>query len=227
MSQVDLALADVIGLMVSFVLTLLVFSYTVGDNPLFKLTTHIFVGVAAGYATVVTISNIILPYLIDPLFGDSQEFKVLTVFYLLSSALLLTKISPQLSRLGNIPIAILVGIGAATAISGAVFGTISPQIAASISIFQTQENPIFAIFIIIGTLSTLIYFQFGVRKQKNKPSEVSQIIKWIGSIGQVFIVITFGTILAGVYFSALATFIERISFIWQFITDFFLTAFAA
>jgi len=227
MNQVDMALADLIGGMVSFALTLLVFSYIVGDNPLFRLTTHIFVGVAAGYAAVVTISNIILPYLIDPLFSDSQGFKVLTVLYLLMSALLLTKISPQLSKLGDVSVAILVGIGAAAAISGAVFGTIFPQIAASINIFQTEANPLLAIFIIIGTLSTLIYFQFGVQKGKSKTSESPQIIQWIGYVGQIFIVITFGTILAGVYFSALAAFIERISFIWQFITEFFLTFFNA
>ena len=225
MNSGDFALADLIGLMVSFALTLLIFSYIIGDNPLFRLATHIFVGVSAGYATVVTISNIILPILIDPLFSDNQEFKVLTLFYLLISGLLLTKISPRLSKLGNISMAILVGIGAAAAISGAVFGTVFTQVSESIHIFKTQENSLYAVIILMGTLSTLIYFQFGVRKEENKESEVSQAIKWIGAMGQVFIAITFGTIFAGVYYSTLAALIERISFIWQFITEYFLMTF--
>ena len=34
-------------------LTLMVFSYILGDNVLFKLATHIFVGVAVGYAAAI------------------------------------------------------------------------------------------------------------------------------------------------------------------------------
>ena len=44
---------EVVWSIVSFVVTLLIFSYIFGDNPLFRLASYAFVGVAAGYAVVV------------------------------------------------------------------------------------------------------------------------------------------------------------------------------
>ena len=50
-----LGLADVIGAFVGFVLTLLVFSYIFGDNVLFRIAMHIFIGVAAGYVVAISV----------------------------------------------------------------------------------------------------------------------------------------------------------------------------
>jgi hypothetical protein len=61
-------LAEPLGTIIGLVLTLMVFSYIFGDNFLFRLATHIFVGVAAGYAAVLVIYNIIFPLLANP--GD-------------------------------------------------------------------------------------------------------------------------------------------------------------
>ena len=41
---------DTAGLVVGAVLTLLIFSYLLGDNPLYRLTLHIFVGALVGYS---------------------------------------------------------------------------------------------------------------------------------------------------------------------------------
>ena len=43
-------LADWIGALFGFILTLVVFSYLIGDNPVFRLTLHLFIGVSAGFA---------------------------------------------------------------------------------------------------------------------------------------------------------------------------------
>jgi hypothetical protein len=43
---------DLIWTIVGFILTLMVFSYLFGDNPLFRLVTYLFVGVSAGFAAV-------------------------------------------------------------------------------------------------------------------------------------------------------------------------------
>ena len=47
---------ETIGPIIAAVLTLLVFSYIFGDNVLFKLAAHIFVGVAVGYAIIVVVT---------------------------------------------------------------------------------------------------------------------------------------------------------------------------
>jgi hypothetical protein len=223
MNMFNMSIPDLVGVLLGFTFTLFVFSYAWGDNPFFRIATNIFVGVAAGYATVVTIYNIIIPQLITPLLSDNRSEMILAVVYLIPSALLLTKISPQLSQIGNPAMAILVGIGAAAALGGAVTGTLAPQVSATIHIFEDQ-NLANAGIILIGVLATLIYFQFGIAKNTEKSSTRAGIIQGIGWVGQVFIAITFGALFAGVYFAALTALVERLSYIWIFIRDILLPA---
>ncbi len=221
MSVLDVTMSDLIGVLLGFTFTIFVLSYIWGDNPFFRLSIHIFVGVAAGYATIVTFYNIILPYLIFPLVSDNRSEMILAVVYLIPGALVLCKISPRLSKLGNPAMAMLVGIGAAAAIGGAVIGTVQPQLSASINLFGTN-NLIDAAIILLGTLTTLIYFHFGTRGKAGQSSQRAQWIEGIGWIGQVFIAITFGSLFTGVYLAALTALIERFSFLWNFIKDFLL-----
>ena len=51
---------DVLWLFISFVLTLLIFSYIFGDNPLFRLASYAFVGVSAGYLLVTVIYQVLV-----------------------------------------------------------------------------------------------------------------------------------------------------------------------
>ena len=74
MSAFDLSTLDLIGALLGFVLTIFILSYIWGDNILFRIATHLFVGVAAGYVAIVVIQNIILPQMIWPfLDGDSKR----------------------------------------------------------------------------------------------------------------------------------------------------------
>lgn len=212
-----MSFVDLIGAFFGFTLTIFVLSYAWGENPLFRIAMHLFVGVSAGYIAIVTIHNIILPQLFFPFIHGNRSEVILAVLYLIPSALILTKISPQLSKLGNPAMAILVGIGAAAAIGGSVFGTIFPQLSASIQVYQTQ-NFINAGVIILGTLTTLIFFHFSSRgTQSDKP--LGKFIHSIGWIGQIFIALTFGALFTGAYYSALTAMIERLSSIWTFIQD--------
>ena len=61
---------DVIQVWVAFVLTLMGFSFVLGDNPLYRLAEHLFVGTAAGYAVVVAYHSILRPRLFLPLADD-------------------------------------------------------------------------------------------------------------------------------------------------------------
>ena len=224
MSLINANMADLIGAFIGFALTLFVFSYAWGDTPFFRIAIHIFIGVAAGYATIVTIHNVILPQLVFPLFSENSKEILLAVVYLIPSVLLLTKISPRLSKLGNPVMAILVGVGAAAAVGGTVFGTVFPQVSVSMTIFENNHFLI-AFIILTGTLSTLVYFQFSILKKSEHPSLQGQAIQVIGWFGQVFIAVTFSALFAGVYFAALSALIERFWFLWIFVRDVLLSAF--
>ena len=82
-------MADLIWTLVGFTLTLLIFSYLFGDQPLFRVTTYLFIGVAAGYAAVLILYQIILGRLVYPL----MEGSLITLAPLLLSLLLLLKLS--------------------------------------------------------------------------------------------------------------------------------------
>jgi hypothetical protein len=182
---------------------------------------------------VVTFYNVILPQLVFPFMGGSQGEKILALLYLIPSVFLLTKISPRLARLGNPVMAILVGIGAAAAIGGAVLGTIFPQVAASINLFDLQTSSpeptwlraVNSLILLLGTLSALIYFHFGTRPGPEGSTQRANWIEAMGWVGQVFIAITFGALFAGVYAAALSALIERLAFVWNLIDNYLLAFF--
>jgi len=223
MSAFDMSLVDLIGALLGFVLTISIFSYIWGDNALFRIAAHLFIGVTAGYVAVVVIHDIILPQMIFPFvegFVDGERgAMVFAILFLILGALMLTKISPRLSKLGNPAVAYLVGIGAATAIGGAVVGTLFPQTAASINVFADNENFLFALLILLGTLATLLYFQFVLRRRGDdeQPDQRPKWLEVVSVFGQVFIAITFGALFTGVYLAAVTALIERVSFIWDLI----------
>jgi hypothetical protein len=224
-----MSLPDWIGAFLGFVLTLLVFSYLIGDNPLFRIILHIFIGVSAGFTAVVVIYNIILPRLIVPIFISNRSEQILSLFPLILAGLLFSKISPRFAFIGNLPMSYLVGVSAAAAIGGAVTGTVIPQILASMNLFDVQSNQPFdanvglrlvnGIIILIGTIATLAYFQFGKFSQANEKTQFQTWIDGLGQIGQVFIALTFGFLFAGIFSAALTALIGRVLFSVDFIRD--------
>ncbi len=58
---------DLVTGIISFLLTLMILSYLIGDNPLFRVAVYIFVGVSAGYAAAVAWWQVLFPRLMLPL----------------------------------------------------------------------------------------------------------------------------------------------------------------
>jgi hypothetical protein len=81
----DLPTMDFFGTIVAAVLTVMVLSYLIGDNVLFRIATYLFIGVAAGYAGSIAWYHVIFPGLIEPLFSTDlgEIFTPTTVVTLL------------------------------------------------------------------------------------------------------------------------------------------------
>lgn len=58
---------------VGFFLSLMVLSYLIGDNIMFRLAIHLFIGVAAGYAAVMVVYQIVLPKMVLPVMWGGTE----------------------------------------------------------------------------------------------------------------------------------------------------------
>jgi hypothetical protein len=223
--------ADLIWTIVGFILTLMVFSYLFGDNPLFRLTTYLFIGVTAGFSAVMVIYHVLMPRLLFPLLEDPLGPQTWVVIVpLILGMLLLMKLSPHLARAGEISMAYLVGVGAAVMIGGAVIGTLFTQSAATVNMFDFDLGAQFGqtlfmrlleggIFL-AGTIGTLIYFQFGARLRPGLPPQRPRIVTILSSIGQVFIAITLGALFAGVFATALTALIDRVGFLRDAIVSF-------
>src|SRR5574339_878801 len=123
---------DILSAFIGLILTLMVFSYLIGDNPLFRIAVYLFIGAASGYAATVIWHYVLVPKLFQPLTTSDPNQLLLTIVPLLLSMSLLTKLSPRISWIGNFAMAVLVGVGAAAAVGGALLGTLIPQVGAAI-----------------------------------------------------------------------------------------------
>jgi hypothetical protein len=230
MTFADLPMADLLGVSLGLLFTLAVFSFVLGDNFLFRIAISIFIGVAAGFAVSMVWNNVLRPQLVLPLLSGSRSQLFYLAIPLGLSVLLLMKISPRFSRLGNPTMAYLVGVGVATAIGGAIKGTIFPQVGAAVNTLTYGSanatgaggwwKLIEGGIILVGTVSTLAYFHFSVQQSPGQPARRSEIIEWIARLGQIFIAISFAALIAGVFSASLTALIERVNFIWQFLARF-------
>ena len=124
---------ELFGTVIAALLTMMVFSYIFGDNVLFKLAAHIFVGVSVGYALIILGYEVFAPIL-NP--NEGRLFSVLPA--LIFCFLLIPKLLPSqnelVNTLGGIAMAFVLGVGAALSVGGVLFGTLMPQISATMSL---------------------------------------------------------------------------------------------
>lgn len=232
-------LAEPFGAIIGFLLTIMVLSYIIGDNVLFRLAIHIFIGVATGYAAVLILYNVIWYQVLVPVLQifttNSTDgfgtYIIRVVPAVILGVWMLTKLSPRVSRWGTPVLAFLTGVGAATVVAGAVRGTIFPQVGASINLLNRQSALaegtnlvgwfVNGLIILVGIVATLIYFQFGMRRQEEgTPTQRPIILDYISTLGQGFIVVTMGVLFTGVYLAALSALVDRVRYLWDVILSF-------
>ncbi len=242
----ELTTSDLIAGFLSMVLTLMVLSYLIGDNPLFRIAVHLFIGVASGYAGAIAWHNVLKPGLIDSLLTAGlegifePEVLVTVVLPWLLVLLLMLKLSPRTARYGTLSVALLVGVGAAVVVGGAISGTLIPQLAASMESLspgvvspQTGETGLERMLnvtlVLVGTVATLFYFQFSIRRRGAGKEETPLAVlagitipgplALLRSAGQVFIAVTFGVMYAGALSTALIAMAERFQFLHDTLTS--------
>ena len=209
--------AEVIASLVAFLVTVMILSYLVGDNPAFRIAVHAFVGVAAGYVAVVAWWQVLLPNLILPLLTGAAATRALLAVPLLLSGMLLMKAWPPLSRLGAPALGVLVGAAAAVAIGGAVQGTLFPQVGATLETLDSQklkslEGLINGALVLFGVVTSLAYFHFSGRRHPDGSIRRFGVVELAAGIGSIFLAITLGVLFAGVYSAVLTALIERLHF---------------
>ena len=213
---------EILGVAVSAGLTLMVFSYILGDNLLFRIAQHILIGVTAAYAVVIATHNIIIAQLLAPLNENFAERWTLLAPLLLG-VLLLGKARSETAGLGNSAIAFMLGVGAALSLNGALLGTILPQFQA-LSVSLLGNDPeleplaqllliINNLIIVIGTLGVLVSFHYARGSERRSGRIFNAFLNLWGGVGRGFIWIALGVIFAGLVLSRVTLLVSRIQFL--------------
>jgi hypothetical protein len=211
-----------IGTIIAAILTFMVWSYLLGDNPAFRIAEHLFVGIAVGYAVLVAWFSVMQP----ALFGAvAPQAPALAVVPLVLCLLLMAKVRPAWSGVGNIAVAFLVGVGAALAVGGALFGTLGPQVAATASLSLDPADygdtqPALAspflwqnLAVLVGTIGTFFYFTFNTQPQGPLGGFRETFTRFWSGIGRWVIMMMLGALFANTVTSRIALLIGRVQWL--------------
>jgi hypothetical protein len=212
---------EIVGLVIGATLTLLIFSYLLGDNVLYRWALALLVGSAAGYAMGVAIQFVLREW-IEPALGgaDLAVSYVYAIPLILGCLLLLkgfppTKFLGKIAVIGNIPLGYLVGVGAGVAIAGALTGTLLPQVLATggdITLNTDVFGFVRAVTVAVGTVLALLSFSRRPQAVEGPEEAQSAWRLWLKRAGRLFIVAALGAAFAGALTSALTALVMRL---WQ------------
>jgi len=198
---------DIIGLAVGATLTVLILSYLLGDNPLYRFALHLFVGAVVGYSFGIVIRDVLLGTALPRLLGNPLAW--VTPFIL--GILLIFKGFPRQAYIGNFSVAYLVGVGVAVALSGALLGTLVPQIEATGRALNSKGF-LNGLAVIVGTICTLMAFNAIKPKGRGLPQLWDKIVAGLGWVGRVVLIFAFGAAFAGALIASLTIFIGRVQY---------------
>ncbi len=207
------ALPTLIGGLIAVILTLLVFSRLIGDNPAFRAVQYLFVGVSLGYAFVVIYHQVLRPNALAMLgeLSDPAALWLRAVPWLLG-LLLLTRLTRRqtISWLANLPLALLFGVGTALAVGGALVGTLVPQLLDTARpVGGDPVQAVGAVLLVLGVVLTLCYFYFTVPRE----TASGRVVAFGALVGRWLLMVAFGFFLAGALLTYLTALNARLEFI--------------
>ena len=156
----------ILGAWVTGFLTLGIFSFLYKDNPLFKITENLYVGVGKGYYVSLYFFQVWTPLVWEPLKAGNYIVIVPSIMGLL----LLSQLVPKLSWLSRYTLTFTIGYSCGLAIPMTINTDLLTQILGTAKPFATIGSvgpmAIFnMIFILIAVLCVLTYFFFSVESR--------------------------------------------------------------
>lgn len=192
---------EVLSAWIAIFLTICIFSYLYGDNPVYKFSEHLFVGISIGVAVTEVWFQTFKPNLVDNLVElTSNPGKLELWIYLIPLVLIILlfmKFSRNLSYLARIPVAFLVAAFAALKVTGEAQGNLVRQLTASMpnlpAVYEQHQwwnweangaGVFSSILLVVGLASCLYYFYFS-SPQTGAMRYITRFAVWV-------LMITFG-----------------------------------
>ncbi len=217
-------LVDLIGIWLAAFLTLAIYSFLYGDNPVYKFAEHIFVGVSAGYFVVIAYHEAIINDLIKPLFRPQEVGLERPAYSLIIAGVLglmiLARFIPRYDWLSRWPLAFLFGLGAGVSIPANIHGIVIPQLRETIRPLLVPGDWWTAFSNVLlagGLICTLFYFFFSV--------EHKGALRYVARTGMFFLMVGFGAGFGNTVMARLSLLIGRIEFLryewWPTVVELF------
>ncbi len=206
--------ADLIGLVVGITLTLCIYSYLfMGDRVPYRLAIHILVGASAAYAAVIVVQQVFEPVYHTITENPGPTDTIYLLVPILLALFLLVRRLRAASWIGNITLALLVGVGAAIAFLGALTGTLWPQLTGT---YANTSDPLRGVLIAVLAALTLLSFQFTSFRAGG--SGAWERVLWqqgIVWLGRAVLMITLGALFAALLNTSFILLADRIYFYMQ------------
>ena len=199
-------------------LTVMVFSYLLGANPLWRIAQSLLVGVSVGYVTLVVLTQVIAPQvgrIIQPPEGVSETERWLAVVPVALGLLLLLRIAVPGAWPASLGLNLVVVVGAALALGGALAGILVPQTLDTMRLLYFSDEPaaiaalVGNIVLVLGVICALVYFAFAAKANGERP----RVVREVSVVGRWVLVIAFGAILGSLATTFYAALIERLTFL--------------
>ncbi|NLD42534.1 MAG: hypothetical protein GX657_03465 [Chloroflexi bacterium] len=227
LSQVEQALAQVpaetgqaVGLWVAALLTLAVLSSVVGRNAFYRLAEALFVGIAAGYGAALAWTSVLAPRLALLLQDPAGHWHYALFFAL--GVLLVARSARRLSPLAGLPLGIMVGVGAGLALGGALSGSLVAQVRASLVSVAPADyaggtpgwaQALDALLMVLGVVAVLVSYHFTAEPRRRLARWWQALVRPLRGVGRLYILVTFGVLLAGALLSFYVALGSRLDFL--------------
>jgi hypothetical protein len=145
-----------ISIWIQAILSLVLFTYVLGENPLFNIAENIFVGSMTALVLVTAI-NVVYTSVITPIMLQNSVTDVsIAIIGLLLSILVLTRYVRKVAWLGNYSISLLTGVGAGLAVATSLKTYVWSYIIAYTSPLLTTSDPIQFINLLIFVVLLIV-----------------------------------------------------------------------
>ena len=178
--------------------TLGLMSFAIKENPFYRLTEHVYVGIGAAHSMIMGIENLKNSAFI-PIMDNGDFIKIVPVVL---GILLYARFIKGQMWIARYPMALLVGIGVGLTIKGTIGAMIIDQIKASMVPLNSIDN----IIIVFGGLATLMFFYF-TRKNTNP------VFNFSSRIGRYTMMIAFGALFGNAVMGRMSLMIGRVQFL--------------
>lgn len=199
---------EVLQIWLGAFLTIAMFSFLYKDNPVYKAAEHIFAGITAGYYVALYLDTVVYQQLFMPITNDIGGHWRLIIPGILG-ILIFGRLWPKLGWLARFGLAFIMGNTAGVFLASELHGKVLGQISGTMQMQTIAGVPslFLTAIVIVGLLSTLIYFYF------SHPH--TGVLGVTASVGIWFIMISFGAHFGYTVMGRVSLLIGRVYFLYN------------